>query len=175
MMKNVKVYFFTVAAAALTLAFLSGCSKDPAKIVPQRALERWNLLINHEPIKAYEYLSPGYRATHTLDQYVAFIGTARLKWKSAAVSSQQCTNEVCTITLTVKSIIPGQLVAGSRDIEHEAPVTEHWVLSESQWYFIPDVTPSPKSPAGEPPAALPAPPSETSAAGSDQAAGNGGK
>lgn len=171
-MKNVKVYFFM--AAAFALSCLSGCGKDPAKIVPQRALERWNLLINHEPVKAYEYLSPGYRATHTLDQYVAFIGTARLKWNSVAISSQQCEAEMCTLTLTVKSTIPAQMVAGSHDIEHEAPVTEHWVLSEGQWYLIPDVTPIPKNAAAES-ATAPAPPPAAGAATPDQAVDKDGK
>ncbi|TLY51502.1 MAG: hypothetical protein E6K53_07080 [Gammaproteobacteria bacterium] len=110
-MKNIKIYLWIVAAVMVPL-LVAGCRKDPEKIVPQRALERWNLLINHSPVKAYEYLSPGYRETHTLDQYVAFIGTARLKWKSVAVASQQCESEVCTVILTVKSTIPAQLMNG---------------------------------------------------------------
>lgn len=152
-MKNTKVYLW-IFAIAIALLPLAGCRKDPAKIVPQRALERWNLLINHQPVKAYEYLSPGYRATHTLDQYVAFIGTARLRWKAATVTSQQCESEVCTVVLTVNSTIPAQLANASKDIEHEAPVTEHWVLSEGQWYFLPDAQAGMKKPeeAAQPPA-----------------------
>ena len=75
---NKKIRLLAFALVALAAA-MTGCQKqDPASVVQRRAAERWNLLVSHEPIKAYDYLSPGYRATHTLDQYVAFIATTRL-------------------------------------------------------------------------------------------------
>ena len=169
-MKNIKIYLWIVAAVMVPL-LVAGCRKDPEKIVPQRALERWNLLINHSPVKAYEYLSPGYRETHTLDQYVAFIGTARLKWKSVAVASQQCESEVCTVILTVKSTIPAQLMNGTKDVELEGPVTEHWVLSEGQWYFLPDTQADLRKPAE----AAQKPASATSALPADQATPTGNR
>ena len=137
-MRSVKVHVWTFALVALAAA-TAGCQKqDPASVVQRRATERWNLLVSHEPIKAYDYLSPGYRATHTLDQYVAFIATTRMHWKSATIDSQKCDPESCAVNLTVKSVIPGQIVNAPHDVEHEAPVTEHWILSEGQWYFLPD-------------------------------------
>ena len=136
-MKNTKVYLTIAMLASLMGA--AGCQKqDATSVVQRRALERWNLLVTHQPVKAYDYLSPGYRATHTLDQYVAFIATARLKWKDVRIESQKCDAETCTVNLIVKSDIPGQLINASRDIEHEAPVSEHWIASEGQWYFLPD-------------------------------------
>lgn len=142
-MKNVKVYYFAVAIAAVAIAavavLISGCQKrDPAAIVKQRAAERWNLLVEHHAVKAYDYLSPGYRETHSLEQYVAFISTVRIKWRSAKVLDQQCDTELCTVHLMVMSGIPGQLAGVTRDIESETPVTEHWVASAGQWYFLPE-------------------------------------
>ncbi len=154
-MKNTKIYYATLLGAALLA--LAGCHKDPVEIVKQRSAERWNLLINHQPVKAYDYLSPGYRATHTLDQYVAFIGTARLQWKSASAEAPQCENDVCTVKVMVKSVIPGQLISASRDIQHEAPVIEKWVLSEGQWYFLPDANLQPSADTGANQSAAPAP------------------
>ncbi|MEP6938874.1 MAG: hypothetical protein ABI846_03855 [Rudaea sp.] len=147
-MRTAKVHMLTLALAALVVA-TAGCQKqDPASVVQRRAAERWNLLVSHEPIKAYDYLSPGYRATHTLDQYVAFIATARVHWKAAAIDNQKCDAESCTVSLTVKSVIPGQIVNAPHDVEHEAPITEHWILSEGQWYFLPDTRLEPAAPAG---------------------------
>jgi len=137
-MKNVKVYYFS-AAIAVVAALIAGCQKqDPGAVVRQRAVERWNLLVEHHAVKAYDYLSPGYRETHSLEQYVAFISTARLKWQSAKVLDQQCDAELCTVHLIVTAAIPGQLAGVTHDIEHEAPVTEHWVASDGQWYFLPN-------------------------------------
>lgn len=137
-MRNAKIYLYALTLGAFAVV-AAGCQKqDPASVVHRRASERWNLLVSHEPVKAYEYLSPGYRATHTLDQYVAFIATARVHWKEAKIQSQKCDTESCTVDLTVKSVIPGQMVNAPHDIEHEAPVVEHWILSGGEWYFLPD-------------------------------------
>jgi hypothetical protein len=153
-------YALFSACALIAVLGVAGCQKqDAASIVQQRALERWNLLITHQPIKAYDYLSPGYRATHTLDQYVAFIATARLKWKEAKVDGQKCDAETCTVNLTIKSDIPGHLIKMPRDIEHEAPVIEHWISSEGQWYFLPDsrIQPTEVTTGEAPATAVPAP------------------
>ena len=148
-MKNVKVYYWIPALAA-ALALIAACQRqDPAAIVQQRAVERWNLLIEGHPVKAYEYLSPGYRTTHTLDQYVAFVATARLKWKSAKVlPQQQCEAEVCTVHLIVESTVPAMLANAPRDLQLQTPLTEQWVSSDGQWYFLPDSPITPPSAAG---------------------------
>ena len=135
-MKNVKVYSYYIPLAVMAL--LAGCHKDPAKVVPERALDRWNLLINHQPVKAYEYLSPGYRATHTLDQYVAFVATAKLKWKEAKVEGATCDADTCSVKLTIKSLIPATLTKTSNDVENESPLIEQWILNDGQWYLVPD-------------------------------------
>ena len=151
-------YALFSAAALVAMLGVAGCQKeDAASVVQRRALERWNLLITHQPVKAYDYLSPGYRATHTLDQYVAFIGTARLSWKAAKVDGQKCDAETCTVNLTIKSDIPGQLIKAPHDIEHEAPVIEHWIASDGQWYFLPDSRIQPANAGADQPAPPPVP------------------
>ncbi|HEY8010274.1 MAG TPA: hypothetical protein VIE67_04685 [Rudaea sp.] len=137
-MKNIKVYYWIPALAA-ALMMLAGCQKqDPAAVVKQRAVERWSLLAEGHPVKAYEYLSPGYRTTHTLDQYVAFVATARLKWRSARVVKQECEAEVCTVHLIVESTVPATLANTPRDLQLQTPLTEQWIASGGQWYFLPD-------------------------------------
>lgn len=137
-MKNIKVYYWIPALAAALLT-LAGCHKqDPAAIVKQRAVERWSLLAEGHPVKAYEYLSPGYRTTHTLDQYVAYVATARLKWKSARVVKQECEAEVCSVHLIVESTVPATLANTPRDLQLQTPLTEQWMASDGQWYFLPD-------------------------------------
>jgi len=144
----------------------AGCSsKDPAELVRQRAVERWDLLAGKHAVKAYDYLSPGYRSTHTLEQYVAFIATARMQWKSAKVDSVQCEPDVCTAKLTVVAILPGAIMQRPSDMEYPAPVVEKWVRSDGQWFFLPDSKIDAKSVADQ--AASAAAP--TAAPASDQA------
>lgn len=138
-MKRANNLFFACGIGAAML-FAVGCSKkDPTDLVRQRAVERWDLLSEHHAVKAYDYLSPGYRSTHTLEQYVAFVATARVQWKSAKVDSVQCDDaDVCTAKLTVVTVLPGAVIQRPSDMEYPAPVIEKWVHSEGQWYFLPD-------------------------------------
>ncbi len=89
------------------------------------------------------------------------IATARLRWKAAKIVGQECDADTCSVNLVVTSTIPAQAAGLPRDIEHEAPVTERWVASEGQWYFLPDSrierTDSGQEASSSPPASTPAP------------------
>ena len=175
-MKNTKTLAFA-GAISMALLAIAGCHKsDPAEIVRQRAQERWELLVKRSGFKAYDYLSPGYRTTHTIEQYITFVATARLQWKSATVDSVKCEDETCTVKLTVVSAVPGAMLKLPKDLEYPAPVTETWVQSEGQWYFLPDSQVKPAvvgqelrseesaqatAPAVTPPVAAPAAASDT--------------
>ncbi|MBS0591433.1 MAG: hypothetical protein JSR65_12460 [Proteobacteria bacterium] len=159
--------------AGLAALALGGCgSNDPAKAVGQRAIERWDLLAGTHAVKAYDYLTPGYRSTHTLEQYVAFVATSRVHWKSAAVDNVHCEEDVCTAKILVKSVMPGSVIGRGDDLQIDLPVTEKWVRSDGQWFFLPDAKIDPvgvakvveaASEAKESPAAkdLPASPEQT--------------
>ncbi|HEX7917668.1 MAG TPA: hypothetical protein VF497_18095 [Rudaea sp.] len=137
-MSRIKTLFLA-SGIGLLLLLTAGCgSKDSAELVGQRAVERWDLLAGKHAVKAYDYLSPGYRSTHTLEQYVAFIATARMQWKSAKVDSVQCESDICTAKLTVVAILPGAVIQRPSDMEYPAPVVEKWVRSDGQWFFLPD-------------------------------------
>lgn len=137
-MKNAKVYFFAASVAAAGFV-LAGCHRDPASIVAQRATERWNLLVAGQPVKAYDYLSPGYRSTHTLDQYVAFIATSKVKWTAVHVTQQKCDAETCTVNVTIELTVPAIVSRAHRDLQVQTPLVEKWIASDGQWYFLPDV------------------------------------
>lgn len=141
-MKNVRKYL--LASIALAALGLSACQREtPEAAVARRAAERWNYLIAGQPSKAYEYLSPGYRSTHTMDQYIASIAQVRLKWTATSnFKAQQCEAETCKLTLTIAAILPGALAHAPRDIPIESPATEQWVMDGGSWYYRPDVATS---------------------------------
>ncbi len=137
-MKNAKVYYW-IPVLALTVATLTACQKqDAATVVQQRAAERWKLLIADQPIKAYDYQTPGYRSIHTLDQYVAFVGTSKVKWKDVKVVRGQCDAEICTVNLIVDATVPAVLAQTPHDLKLQSPIVERWIVSDGQWYFLPE-------------------------------------
>lgn len=140
-----------LAAVTLGVAvLLSGCAATGTKSdghavaaegeVPQalqrRAVERWELLIAGDMDKAYEYLTPGYRQTRSLERYKAGARNAALTWKEAKWHRGDCVGpDSCTavILLTYSVKMPG---AGS--VPGIRPLEERWIRSRGEWYHLPD-------------------------------------
>jgi len=50
-------------------------------VLEKRALERWNLLIAHKAEQAYDYLTPGTRATRQRDTYAQEMNNRPVHWQ----------------------------------------------------------------------------------------------
>lgn len=142
-MSNPKLAALSLALVAV--AMFSGCQTSPtrnggssdADIVKQRAVQRWNYLIEKKAEKAYEYLTPGYRKTKALQQYIAERTNVPLQYKNVAASKAECTEDVCDVWVSVnyQVMLPG---GGGQPIDTFAPMQEKWVKSGKQWYFLPN-------------------------------------
>ena len=138
-MKNKQVnYLYIFAALALgACSTTAPVKKDDATIVQQRALDRWNLLIEHKPDKAYDYLTPGYRSTQTRDEYVKAKNQTQIHWQSVAPIDQKCDADMCTVRIMITSKVTLPQLQG-HEVETQSPLTERWLKSDGQWYFLPD-------------------------------------
>lgn len=123
------IWWFTLGA------MLAGCAgigvdsaqEDKQKFVAQRAHERWQLLIKGDVASAYEFLSPGSKATMPLEVY-----KARLKpgmWVRASVEKVDCEKqEICHVVVVVD--YDARQMKG---IQTQLPET--WVIERgSAWY-----------------------------------------
>ena len=144
-MSNSKLVVLSLALIAI--AMFSGCQTSPTRpadssnsdenIVMKRAVQRWNYLIEHKAEKAYEFLTPGYRKTKPLAQYVGEKSSTALRWKRANASKAKCEEDVCDVWISVdyEVNLPN---TGGRPITTFAPIQEKWVKVGRQWYFLPD-------------------------------------
>jgi hypothetical protein len=150
--KSKKVYFAQFALA-LSVAALSGCGalkRDDAAQVREHALERWNLLISHKAEKAYDFLTPGYRATITREDYAKSMNNRPVAWKSAEFVDQKCDQDACTVHVKLGYTVAINL-HGQHEIKGNSPIEEHWIRESGHWYVLPDNRspvrkPEPKSP-----------------------------
>jgi hypothetical protein len=113
---------------------------SPEEAVALRAKERWDLIIAKEHRKAYEYLSPGTRVTTPVDAYVRRLLGTQVRWFDASVETVICEEpDVCKarVKLSYKVRTP---MMGISEMEASSPVTESWLLSDGQWYHLPDKT-----------------------------------
>jgi hypothetical protein len=115
---------------------LSGCAdKASPDNVDRRAVERWNYLIAHQAEKAYDYLTPGFRATQSRETYAAAMNTRPLQWKSAKFVGKECDAERCKVSIdvTYAMTLPGMgKPTDSTSTQHET-----WILVKGEWYFLP--------------------------------------
>lgn len=129
-------------------ALLGGCATggsvkgDPAKIVEQRALQRWSLLIEHKAEQAYDLLSPGYRTTKSRDDYAREMDNRPVKWTKVSRYEDRpvdCSKpEVCTISLQLDYSI--KIPGTSKSATAPSFLTETWIHDKGQWWYLPSGT-----------------------------------
>jgi len=128
------------AALCVFGLLLGGCNfnKDTTADIDKRAEERWNLLITHKAEKAYDYLTPGKRATQTRESYAAAMNNRPVRWSSAKFKSKECDADRCKVLLDVSYsvVMPGTGSLG-KPIEATSTQSETWVHVEGDWYFLP--------------------------------------
>lgn len=138
-----KQKFAALALAITAIVAVGGCQSgsdagdDSVESLKARAVQRWNYLIEKKAEKAYEYLTPGYRKSKSLEQYVAEKSSVGLNWKHASAGKTECEEDVCTVfvSLDYEVSLPN---TGGKPIETFAPLREKWVKLNGKWYFLPD-------------------------------------
>ncbi len=98
--------------------------------VSDRALERWNLMIEGRIESAYSYLAPGYRAAHSIAQYSRTVRGGL--WKKAAIQTVSCKKQRCAVKVQLDMVLGGK---------KPVPiwVDETWIQTEQdgEWWYIP--------------------------------------
>ena len=134
-----RLILLTLLAAVLSAcAATGGKSAIKAKGVPpeERAIERWNLLIERKAEQAYDYLSPGKRAIEKRDDYAAAMNGRPVRWQKATFLSKTCAKEdTCTITMQVDVEVP--MMGGSGLASSLGFPQETWIRgADGVWYFL---------------------------------------
>lgn len=112
-------------------------SSDAAAPLERRATDRWKLLIAKDGVRAYGYLTPGYRAKKTEKEYKDWVDSRPVKWLSAAYQEYSCdTPDSCRVNLflTLETTLRG--VSGAQ--QTFATIDERWLRLEGVWYHLPE-------------------------------------
>ena len=121
--------------ASLLVGALLGCSSPPEpQTVEERAQARWDHVVAREFEQAYEFMSPGYRATTPLHEYMIDIMSRPVRWTSAEVIGASCLEEVCRVSVEVTY----QAVGAPGPLRHLRParqIEERWLQVDGQWWF----------------------------------------
>lgn len=115
---------------------LFGCSDTP-KTLEEKVVARWNFLISGDYTEAYEYLTPGYRQSETLDSYKSRIASSQITWQKSDFEKKECEDEnLCVVFVRIEYmyLMP---VAGGKEMVQSTTIRENWIKKEDEWYFLP--------------------------------------
>ena len=117
-------------------AAVAGTDTGGNKVVERRALERWGYLINRQAEKAYDYLSPGFRATKSREEYAGEMNNRPVHWTKVMPYRQICEKpDVCVVDLQIDA--DAKMVGTKEMVSSVGFVTETWIKSGGKWWFLP--------------------------------------
>lgn len=133
-----KLFKLSVSLVLVGALFAAAGCTDKANPdnLDRRAVERWNYLIGHQAEKAYDYLTPGFRATKTREDYAAAMNNRPVQWKAVKFNRKQCDGESCTVLVDVSYQV---MMPGAVGTPAQATTTQNetWILVDGEWYFLP--------------------------------------
>ena len=140
-----QVLAMRVATLLITGFLLAGCGSEATrpdgkaenKAVEKRAIERWEFLINRQAEKAYDYLSPGFRATKKREDYAKEMNNRPVHWTRVLPYRQSCDKpDVCVLDLQIDyaTRMPGV----GTDVSSVGFVKETWLKTHGKWYLLPE-------------------------------------
>lgn len=127
-----------LAACGASTPERPGSKLAPEEAVAQRAQERWDAIIAKDYARAYEYLTPGTRATTPYEAYAKKLAASTLIWSAAQVEDVVCDEpEVCRATVYITFTLRSPPVA-FQGVSTETPLNERWLQSAGEWYHLPE-------------------------------------
>lgn len=135
MITKLSNFALTLLLAVSVLALSACADKTNPDNVDRRAVERWNDLIAHQAEKAYDFLTPGFRATQTREAYANAMNNRPLQWKTAKFNRKECDADRCKVHIDVTYAIT--LPGTSKPTQTTTTLEETWLLVKGNWYLLP--------------------------------------
>jgi hypothetical protein len=134
-MKNKNIFVSLLLPVAFVL-LLAGCESPPEETIEERAQARWDLILENDFEKTYEYYSPGYRQTVDIYAHVMDMRNRPIRYTDALVESAECEPEICRVRVRVGYRAPGA-PAGLSRVRGDRVITENWIRSNDRWWYSP--------------------------------------
>jgi len=123
----------------LSLMLLSACATTPSpdEIVKERAEARWEALLSRDYASAYSFYSPGYRSTTSATDFEIEFRLRRVRWTMAEYMDHDCEENTCSVSFRMGYRV-GSPVPGVNSWDGYDKVTDQWVKTSGEWWYLPE-------------------------------------
>lgn len=133
-----RIIALTAALPLAAVMLLSGCQQpqpEPEEIVAERAQARWDLMIERDFEKAWDYYSPGFRDTTPRQEFSEDMKRRPIRWYEADVLSVECDGDRC---LAEVEVVYRAIAAphGQSRIRLNRKLEENWIRLRGQWWYV---------------------------------------
>lgn len=116
---------------------MTACEDQEKNKLDNRVIDYWNHKINHEFKEAYQFLSPGWRATESEVGFAQRMSQSTIVWKNVKFIDKKCTQkDLCIVTVEITYNYSFQAVGGKL-MTVESNIDETWIMKNNKWYHTP--------------------------------------
>jgi hypothetical protein len=135
-----------LSLASMIVALATACATQPREAaapnaeipVEERAVQRWQYLIDGKPDLAWDLLTPGVRSARSREKYAEEMSERAVRWTKVSYRDKECdTADSCTVRVDVeyRVVLP---VVRVGEVTMPSMLTERWLRLDGQWYHLPD-------------------------------------
>jgi ABC-type glycerol-3-phosphate transport system substrate-binding protein len=139
-MTMIRIAFAALAALLLAACASGGPSRQDAATTQtalDRAVARWQALIEGRPEVSWELHTPGARSARDKETYVRDWTQKPVQYRTVAPVDEICDADACTVTVELEYDVRIPL-AGVGTQRVSAVLEERWVRLDGVWYYFPD-------------------------------------
>ena len=131
-MNKIKLICLTL----ITSILLISCNNEKNKL-DNRVQDYWNYKIAHDFSKAYEFLSPGWKANEKVESFQRRMAMSSVKWINARVIEKKCSQTyLCEVKVGIEYEYRFKR-AMNKVMKLETSLKENWIMKNNIWYNIP--------------------------------------
>lgn len=110
-------------------------SSVQSAVIKKRVVARWDALIRKDFAAAYEFASPAYRSTFSLDAFKRNFALGRVAWRRVDVASVDFKgDDAAEVGVRIYFLYHQPQVGGP--VEMSTTIRESWVRVGEQWWYL---------------------------------------
>ena len=137
MLKSFGRLFFLIMILSVSACAVMQPKTDEERVIAL-AEQRQAALLERDFLKAYEFMSPGYRQLNTIEKFTSNY-TGVYAWESSDVLSASCEEDICKVQVEIEYDSARMFNTGRKPTVEKQIISrvnlETWLKLDNKWWF----------------------------------------